>query len=161
MNSIEKSNKELIYKFPYTDDTELIKKLSSDSEKLRSERKIASNIKPSDVSIGGKFDSKAFNKKLDNIRDLRRAESKIKDKIKLAKLKYRPVSYGHLTIDQLKQAMIIDIYDMCSEISHMQNISFYNLNIILSKNYRKLSILVLLLIFIIISYIIIGLLSED
>ena len=158
---MEKSNKELIYKFPDTDDTKLIKKLSSDSDKLNSQIKIASNIKPSDVSIGGKFDSKAFNKKLDNIRDLRQSKSKLKDKINLAKLQYRPVSYGHLTIDQLKQGIIMDIYDMFSEISHMQNINLYNLNMILSKNYRKLTLLILLLLFIIISYIIISILSDD
>jgi hypothetical protein len=122
---------------------------------------VASNIKPSDVSIGGKFDLKAFNDKLNKVSSLRKAESKIKDKIQLAKLQYRPVSHNHLTIDQLKQAMIIDIYDMCIEMSEMKNINFVSINMILSKNYRKITFLIILLLFIIISYIIISILSDD
>ena len=158
---MEKSNKELIYKFPDIDDTKMIKNLSSESDKLQTKIKTASNIKPSDVSIGGKFDSKAFNKKLDSIRDLKKAKSKIKDQINFAKLQYRPVSYNHLTIDQLKQAMIMDIYDMYNELCYMENINITNINIILSKNYRKLTILIILLLFIIISYIIISILSDE
>jgi hypothetical protein len=158
---MNKNDSKLIYKFPDIDDSKLIKKLSADSDKVRAQKILASNIKPSDVSIGGKFDLKAFNNKLDKIKELRQRESKLKDQINLAKLQYRPVSYNHLTIDQLKHGMIMDIYDMFNELALIDNLSIKNINLIMSKNYRKITLLILLLLYIVISYIIISILSDD
>jgi hypothetical protein len=50
---------------------------------------------------------------------------------------------------------------MCIEMSEMKNINFVSINMILSKNYRKITVLIILLLFIIISYIIISILSDD
>ena len=108
---------------------------------------------------GGKFDSKAFNKKVNSVMDIARQRRKLKDKIKLAKLEYRPLDYNKLTIGELKMALYNDIFDMFDEISKLKKINLKYLNLILSKNYRKLTVLVLLLIIFILTYTLINILS--
>jgi hypothetical protein len=148
------------YKFGEINDEKQINQMKILSSELKLKQKKESNFKVSDVTApGGKFDSKAFNKKVNSVMDIARQRRKLKDKIKLAKLEYRPLDYNKLTIGELKMALYNDIFDMFDEISKLKKINLKYLNLILSKNYRKLTVLVLLLIIFILTYTLINILS--
>jgi hypothetical protein len=156
-NKSNKSNSD--YKFAETTDKKLILKMNKLSSELKIKQQKESNIKVSDVSApGGIFDSKAFNEKVNSVMKIARQRRKLKDRIKLAKLTYRPLDYNKLTIAELKMALYNDTYDMFDEFSKLKE---FNLNIfyqIISKNYRKLTILILFLVLFILTYVLINIL---
>lgn len=141
------------YTFPNIDAE--IDRLSNEEKNLKLEREKKKIIKPSEVIAGSVFDSALFNRKLDEINEINRKRRKIKDKIKLFKLKKRHVDYDDLTIRQFKNGIILDTYDMFSELFSMKSFSFKNINYIINKNYRKIILLVIIFSVIILSYIII------
>jgi hypothetical protein len=153
-------NKKEHFKFPETDGEKLIKELSSKDKELSSKYDKEKKFKPSDVSVvGGKFDTKAFNLKVGKIQEIARQRRKLRDQIKLARLKYQPLDLNTLTIDQLKKGLYLDLYYMFNEIKHMQSFNFVELDRILSKNYRKLSLLIILLLIIIMTYLLVKFLE--
>ena len=120
-----------------------------------------SKFKVSDITApGGKFDTKAFNKQVDKVSDIIRQRRKLKDKIKLANLAYRPLDYNRMTIGELKMALYSDTYDMFAEISNLKSFNLEKLNQIISKNYRKLTILIVLLVALIITYLLVNYLDQ-
>jgi hypothetical protein len=148
------------YKFQDIDGSKEISSLKSTENELNIKQQQSKNIKVSDITHGGIFDLKAFNKKVDKVNKINREKSRIKQRIKQLQLKYKPLDYNKLTIEELKNSLLLDTYDMVYEIFSMEKFSIEKINIILSKNYRKLTILFILLIICIFSYILINFLSE-
>ena len=148
------------YKFQDIDGSKEISSLKSTVNELNIKQQQSKNIKVSDITHGGIFDLKAFNKKVDKVNKINREKSRIKQRIKQLQLKYKPLDYNKLTIEELKNSLLLDTYDMVYEIFSMEKFSIEKINIILSKNYRKLTILFILLIICIFSYILINFLSE-
>lgn len=148
------------YKFPEIDASKEISEYTNTLAKIEIEQKILNKIKLEDVTIGSIFDAKAFNKKVDAINELIMKKNKIKDKINLLKLKYRPIDYNKMTIDEFKFGLITDINLMINELLLMKNFNYNQFNNIINKNYRKLTILILLLLLFIISYYLYNFLSN-
>lgn len=111
-----------------------------------------SNYKVSkdDVSVGGVFNPKTFNEKLNKLNELKRKRSILKDKIKLSKMKIEPTIKDQLLT---KDNILNDIYKMVDEFKNLENINIVNIDGIVKKGYRKLIILILLLIILIVIYV--------
>lgn len=149
------------YNFAEITDAKEIQKMKNLSVELKTKQQKESNFKVSDVTApGGKFDTKAFNKQVNKVQDIIRQRRKLKDKIKLANLTYRPLDYNRMTIGELKMALYSDTYDMFREISNLKSFNLKKLNEILSKNYRKLTILIILLVAFITTYLLINYLDQ-
>jgi len=154
-NNPNKSN----YKFGETNDEKEIQKMNKLSDELKIKQQKESKFKVSDITApGGKFDSKAFNKKVNKVQDYIKQRRKLKNKIKLAKLAYRPLDYNRFTIGELKMAIYTDTYDMFKEIAKLKSFNLKNLDQIMSKNYRKLTVLIILLVVFISTYVLISIL---
>ena len=54
-----------------------------------------------------------------------------------------------MTFNQFKSSIIVDTYDMFNDLFTLRNINKSNLNNIMDKNYRKITLFIILLIFII------------
>jgi hypothetical protein len=105
-----------------------------------------------DITIGSVFNVKAFNKKLDSIFSDIIKRQKIEEKIAKLKKKSTIPNPDTMTFNQLKSGLILDTYDMFNELFSIKKIDKQNINNVLDKNYRKLTLLSLLLIFFIIFY---------
>ncbi len=138
-----------------TDTKIMLKKLIEEEKQLKILEKKESNFTTSMMTQGGKFDASLYNKQVDKVYDIKRKRRKIKDKIKLLKIKYTPLQPTKLSIDELKYQLINDTYDMFNEYKNKKPI-----NDILDKNYRKLTILFIFLFIIIISYILIQFIKK-
>jgi hypothetical protein len=102
-----------------------------------------------DVSIGGIFNPKTFNEKLNKLNELKRKRSKLKDQIKLSKMNRQMTTKQLLT----KEDIINDIYKMVDEFKNLEKINIVNIDSIVKKGYRKLIILIALLIILIAIYV--------
>jgi len=149
---LETNDKKPIYKFPEINASKEIAKYKKTLSDLDKKKKIISKINVKDVSSSGIFDAKAFNKKVDSINEITMQKKNIKDKIKLLNLKYKPIDYNKMTINELKIGLLTDTNEMLNELSLMKKFNYIQFNDIISKNYRKLTILILLLILFVISY---------
>jgi hypothetical protein len=107
-----------------------------------------------DVSVGGIFNPKTFNEKLNKLNELKRKRSKLKDQIKLSKMN-RQMTTNQLLTNQLltKEDIINDIYKMVDEFKNLEKINIVNIDSIIKKGYRKLIILIALLIILIAIYV--------
>ncbi len=142
-------------------DAKEIQNMKKLSVELKTKQLKESKFKVSDITApGGKFDTKAFNKQVNKVSDIIRQRRKLKDKIKLANLAYRPLDYNKMTIGELKMALYSDIYDMFGEISNLKSFNLKKLNQIISKNYRKLTILIVLLLALITTYLLVNYLDH-
>jgi hypothetical protein len=161
-NSINSTNStKSTNKFGEITDEKEIQKMKKLLVELKTKQQKESKFKVSDITApGGKFDTKAFNKQVNKVQDIIRQRRKLKDKIKLANLAYRPLDYNQMTIGELKMALYSDTYDMFREISNLKSFSFIKLNEILSKNYRKLTILIILLVALITTYLLVNYLDK-
>ena len=148
------------YKFENISDNDKIIELENKIKKLNELLKKKSKIKRSDVTYGQVFDIKLFNAKVNEVNDITRKKNKIKDQIKLSRLNYRPPNPDKLTITELKQGLLLDTYQMFKDFTTLKKISHNDINNILNKNYRRLTLLIILLIICIISYILIKFLSD-
>ena len=149
------------YNFAEITDEKEIQKMKKLSVELKKKQQKESNFKVSDVTApGGKFDTKAFNKQVNKVEDIIRQRRKLKDKIKLANLAYRPLDYNKMTIGELKMALYSDTYDMFREISNLKSFNLKKLNHIISKNYRKLTILIIILVALITTYLLVNYLDQ-
>jgi hypothetical protein len=102
-----------------------------------------------DVSVGGIFNPKTFNEKLNKLNELKRKRSKLKDQIKLSKMNRQMTTKQLLT----KEDIINDIYKMVDEFKNLEKINIVNIDSIVKKGYRKLIILIALLIILIAIYV--------
>jgi hypothetical protein len=169
MNNLSKSNKSdksdksnSSYKFEDITDEQKIQIMNKLLAEQKIKQKKESKFKASDITApGGKFDSKAFNKKVNKVQDIMRQKKILKDKIKLAKLVYRPLDHNRLTISQLKTALYADTYQMFREIANLKSFNLQNLDQIMSKNYRKLTVLIILLITVLSTYVLIYFLKTS
>jgi len=127
--------------------------LKSKERELSQKFNKESKFKGSDITaVGGYFDIAAFNAKVNKIQEIARQRRKIKEQIKLARLNYRPLDVNQLTIEQLKQGLYLDTYNMFEEIKKMRSFNLSQLDNILSKNYRKMTVLIIFLIILISTY---------
>jgi hypothetical protein len=102
-----------------------------------------------DVSVGGIFNPKTFNEKLNKLNELKRKRSKLKDQIKLSKMTSQMTTNQLLTKDDI----INDIYKMVDEFKNLEKINIVNIDSIIKKGYRKLIILIALLVILIVIYV--------
>jgi len=137
------------YKFPDTDYD--IKKLTEEDDLLQKKIDL-DKPKPSDFIIAGLFDVNKFNIKFSEINEINRKKRKIKDQIKLKEMSRKNLDLNDLTIGQLKNGLMLDIYDMFIEIGRLDHFNLKNFMKIIKKNYRLLTILIFLTITIIIIY---------
>jgi hypothetical protein len=150
-------NNSQIYKFAEQDSTKEIKELSDEYDNIIKNNKY--EINKDEVYKNGIFNTKIFNTKVDNIIDLERKKRAIKHKIKLAKLNYQPLDYKKLTIEELEQGYVNDIYDMFNELYNIDKFSLNKFYQIFNKNYRIISLLSILLFLLLISYFILNILT--
>jgi hypothetical protein len=148
------------YKFENINDNDKIIELEKKVKNLNELLKKKSKIKKSDVTYGQVFDIKLFNAKVNEVNDITRKKNKIRDQIKLSRLNYRPPNPGRLTITEFKQGLLLDTYHMFKDFTTLKKINYNDINNILNKNYRRLTLLIILLIICIISYILIKFLSD-
>jgi len=148
------------YKFENINDNDKIIKLEKKIKNLNELLKKKNKIKKSDVTYGQVFDIKAFNRNVNEVNEITRNKNKIRDQIRLAKLNYRPPNPDKLTIAQLKQGLLLDTYQMFKNLATLKEINYKNINNILNKNYRRLTLLIILFMICIISYILIKFLSD-
>jgi hypothetical protein len=112
-----------------------------------------------DVSVGGIFNPKTFNEKLNKLNELKRKRSKLKDQIKLSKMTSQMTTNQLLTNQLLtnqlltKEVIINDIYKMVDEFKNLEKINIANIDGIIKKGYRKLIILIALLVILIVIYV--------
>ena len=143
-----------IYKFPEQNSTKEIKVLSDEYDNIIKNNNY--EINKDEVYKNGIFNTKLFNTKVDNIIDLERKKRAIRHKIKLAKLKYQPLDYKKLTIEELEQGYINDMFDMFNELYNFNEFSLNKFLEIFNKNYRILTILLSLLFLLLIFYFILN-----
>ena len=98
------------YKFQDIDGSKEISSLKSTVNELNIKQQQSNNTKASDITHGGIFDLKAFNKKVDKVNKINREKSRIKQRIKQLQLKYKPLDYNKLTIEELKNSLLLDTY---------------------------------------------------
>ena len=139
------------YRFP--DITKDIANLAIQRDLLKNKDINLNRLKDDkDITIGSVFNVKAFNKKLDSIFSDIIKRQKIEEKIAKLKKKSTIPNPDTMTFNQLKSGLILDTYDMFNELFSIKKIDKQNINNVLDKNYRKLTLLSLLLIFFIIFY---------
>jgi hypothetical protein len=136
-------NNRSIYVFPEIDSIKDIAKINFDERLLDTEIKKQSVLGPNDVG-SVVFDRKALNKKIKKISALRKKKEKLKNISKLLKLRYAPLDYNEMTIGQLKMGLYLDLHEMISELINIKQINVYEVNNILAKKYRRMTILVIL-----------------
>lgn len=105
-----------------------------------------------DITIGGVFNVKAFNNKLNNIFSNVLNKQKIEDKIKKLKKQSTIPNPETMTLNQFKSGLILDTYDMFNELFSLKKFNKNNINNVMDKNYRKITLFILLLLFFIIVY---------
>ena len=113
----------------------------------------------SNITIGGIFNVDAFNKRLDKTFSNILQRQKIEDKIKKLKAKSIIPDPNTLTLNQFISGIILDTYDMFNELFTINSYSKSNLNKIMDKNYRRITLYILLLILTITIYYILSIKS--
>jgi len=113
----------------------------------------------SNLMIGGLFNVDAFNYKLDKIFSIIQQRQKIEDKIKELKDKSTIPNPDNMTLNQFISGILLDTYDMFNELFTIKVYSRSNLNLIMDKNYRRITLYILLIIFAIIIYYILSIKS--
>ena len=95
----------------------------------------------------------------DTVLNVNRYQRDIKNKMRLLRLQDKPIDYTKYSIQQLKEGLYVDFFDMCNELLIMEKFNFSDLNSILSKNYRKATLLLFILICVLIAFVIINILE--
>lgn len=127
-------------------DLSLSKELENTESEINSYK-----VSKDDVSVGGVFNPKTFNEKLDKLNELKRKRSRLKNKIKLSKMNRQIIKDQPLTLT--KEYIINDIYKMVDEFKNLKKLNIINIDGIINKGYRKLIILIILLIILIVTYV--------
>jgi hypothetical protein len=160
INNQKKSS--MVFRFPYFDSSHEMKKLKLEEEKAKIAKIIAQNPKTFDIQVGRNIlpDQTAFNKMFDTVLNVNRYQRNIKKKMKYLPLNDKPLDYTKFTINEIKTALYVDFFDMCNELLLIKKINFESFNYVLSKKYRKVTILFFILFICLISYVIINILEE-
>ena len=147
-----------IFRFPYFNTSLEYEKIKLAEDKKNFELQKLLDPKNNNFVIGRNvvFDSNAFNYQYAKIINTKKEKRLLKEKKRLLKLNEKPINYDKLTIEELKQGLFVDFFDMCNELINSND----SIDFIMSKNYRKLTILVLTLIIMTISYTIILFLNN-
>lgn len=155
------TNNKTVFRFPYFDSSHEIKKLKLEADKAKFAELIAKNPKTHNIQIGRNIlpDQTAFNKMFDTVLNVNKYQRDIKNKMRLLRLQDKPIDYTKYSIQQLKEGLYVDFFDMCNELLIMEKFNISYLNNILSKNYRKATLLFFILICILIAFIIINILE--
>ena len=99
-------------------------------------------------------DINAFNRNLDRIYSDITQRQNLDKKIAQLKAESRIPDPDKLTLNQFISGLSLDLYDMCNELINKDNVSVAEIVIIIDKNYRKLTILIIILmIFLLVFYI--------
>jgi hypothetical protein len=149
------------YEFPDIYAQKQIKKLSQEDNLLKINLDKMNDFKSDpNITIGGTFDLKVFNKKMDQIKKIRDRRNEIRDQIKLLKLSFKPLDYNRMTIGEFKQGLIFDTICMIKEFQDpIKPFTWSKFITIINKKYRKITIFVILLIIFSISYFLIKILD--
>ena len=152
----------MVFRFPYFDSSYEMEKLKLEQEKARIAKIVAQNPKTFNIQVGRNIlpDQTSFNKMFDTVLNVNRYQKNIRKKMKYLPLNNKPVNYTKFSIDQIKTGLYIDFFDMCNELLQVEKISFESFNAVLSKNYRKVTILFLFLFIFLVSYIIVSILDD-
>jgi hypothetical protein len=113
----------------------------------------------SHITIGGLFNVDAFNKKLDKIFSNIQQRQKIEETIKELKVKSTIPNPDKMTLNQFISGITADTYDMFYELFTINVYSKSNINKIMDKNYRRITLYIILLILLIIIYYILSIKS--
>lgn len=150
-----------VFRFPYFDSSHEMKKLKLEADKAKFAELIAKNPKTHNIQSGRGIipDQTAFNKMFDTVLNVNRYQRDIKNKMRLLRLQNKPVDYTKYSIQQIKEGLYVDFFDMCNELLMVEKFNLSNLNNILSKNYRKVTILFLILICILIAFVVTNILE--
>jgi len=148
------------YQFENINDNDKIIKLEKKKKNLEELLKKKNKFKKTDAVYGQIFDVNIFNARVEEVNEITREKNKIIDEIKLSRLNYKPPDAGKLTITQLNQGLLLDTYNMFKEFSNLKEVKYININNILNKNYRRLTLLIILFVIFITSYILIKFLSD-
>ena len=133
--------------------TDLNLSISLSKELEQTESEISNyQVSKDDVIVGGVFDPKTFNQKLDKLNELKRKRSKLRDKLKLSKM-VQQLPTDHNKQSLTKDFIINDFYQMLDEFKGLKKINVVGIENIINKNYRKLIILIILLIILIVMYV--------
>jgi hypothetical protein len=153
---------EKIFRFPYFNTSHEYEKLKLEEEKTKIALSSATNPKTYNIIKGKNIlaDQTAYNNMFNTVLNVKRYQRNLNQKKKLLGFKFKPTDYDNYTIAQLKTGLYIDFFDMCNELLLIDKITLNNLDYILSKNYRKLIILCIILITFLISYLIINILAK-
>lgn len=118
-------------------------------EKLLSDRyNIERKLKINDYMYGSIFDSKKFNEQSEKASNIMKQINLIREKIRLLRLEQNNTitDYDDLTIGQFKNALFFDLYSMINEFRNLDIFTFTKSLHILNKNYRLISIFVIIFI---------------
>lgn len=155
------TNNKTIFRFPYFDSSHEMKKLKLEEDRAKFAEFIAKNPKTHNIQVGRNIlpDQTAFNKMFDTVLNVNRYQRDIKNKMRLLRLRDKQIDYTKYSIQQLKEGLYVDFFDMCNELLLMEKFNFNNLNNILSKNYRKATILFFILLCVLISFMFMNILD--
>ena len=129
-----------------------IKDLETEEKRLNELIEKEKKLKSTDFITGGIFDNKSFNNRVNYINKLSSEKNSIKNKIKLEKLNYEPLDYNKKTIGDFKKELIDDTLIMINELYNLTSFDFNKINNILNIKYRKITLLIFILIFLILIY---------
>lgn len=133
--------------------------LETEEKRLSDEIEKNKKLVPNVFIMGGLFDNKAFNEKINRVNKLSSERRKIRDKIKIEKLKYEPLDYNKKTIGEFKQDILNDTIIMIDQLSKLTSFDINKINEIISVKYRKITLLIIILLFLILVYSIINFLE--
>ena len=151
-----------VFRFPHFDSSHEMEKLKLEAKKAKVAEIIARNPKTHDIQVGRNIlpDQTAFNKMFETVLNVNRYQRDIKKKLKYIRLGDKPIDYTKFSIQQIKEGLYIDFFDMCNELLIIDKFNFHNLNAVLSKNYRKVTILLLILFILLISFVLMNILNK-
>lgn len=133
--------------------------LETEEKRLSSEIEKHKKINPNEFILGGLFDNKAFNDRVNKINKLSSERREIKDKIRLEKTNYEPSDYNKKTIGEFKKELIDDTIIMFNELYKLGSFDINKINNIISIKYRKITLLIIILLFLILVYFLIKFLE--
>ena len=166
MDRDAKINNEKIFRFPYFNTSFEYQKIKLEEEKAKIANKIANNPATHNVISGRGIlhDERAFNKMFNTVVNINKYQKQLKNRKKIlatnTNTNTNTNNIDNFTIGQIKEGLYVDFFDMCNELLLLDKFNYLNINYILSKNYRKIMLLVIILITIIITYLIINILDK-
>lgn len=133
--------------------------LETEEKRLSDQINKQKKLNPNEFIMGGLFDNKAFNERINKINKLSSERREIRDKIKIEKLKYEPLDYNKKTIGDFKKDLLNDTIIMIDQLSKLTSFDINKINEIINIKYRRITLLIIILLFLILVYSIINFLE--